>query len=102
MAHQVAPQTTFQRRDDAGSESGEGKPSRSGRSLLSEVPTMAADVPGKIANLFPSPSEIPPEAELLPGGVPYPMGDRYLIDGEVRRWSGPFAEIRSPICMMHG
>ncbi|NBF04658.1 aldehyde dehydrogenase family protein [Pseudomonas sp. Fl5BN2] len=46
-----------------------------------------------LSNLFPAAADIP-EAYRLPD----PMEQRdYLVDGELRTWSGPLAQVRSPI-----
>jgi len=51
--------------------------------------------PLNIATLFPTAAEIPPA---------YRLGDaieqrHYLVNGELRDWSGPLAPVRSPICL---
>ena len=49
----------------------------------------------QLADLFPSPDEIPAQFCLDTGGyVPC-----YLQDGEVRLWDGPLAPVSSPICL---
>lgn len=44
---------------------------------------------------FPAESEIPVEMRLEPGAV----SGLWLCDGEVRTWTGPLDEVRSPICV---
>lgn len=46
------------------------------------------------AVLFPGPGEVPAEHDL----VDYPDGGLYLIDGEVRRWAGERAPVKSIVC----
>lgn len=48
--------------------------------------------------LFPAAGEVPPEHDQ---GV-YPDGRNYLIGGEVRRWAGPTAPVRSVVCERRG
>ena len=46
-----------------------------------------------LSNLFPAASDIP-EAYRLPD----PVEQRdYLVDGQLRIWNGPLAQVRSPI-----
>jgi glyceraldehyde-3-phosphate dehydrogenase (NADP+) len=45
---------------------------------------------------FPSADEIPAEARLV---EPARWNAQYLIDGEIRTWSGPTEDVRSPICL---
>jgi len=47
---------------------------------------------------FPSVDQIPLEVNI--STVPYEM--RYLIDGQIRTWSGPAQEIYSPVCIEDG
>lgn len=54
-----------------------------------------ADNRAKVASLFPRAQDVPPEHAL---GV-YEGGDRWLVDGEVRRWSGPTTPVDSPVCL---
>lgn len=56
------------------------------------------DIPSRVGTLFPSPADIP-EAHRLPSRVDQ---DEYLIGGEIRRWSGPRAEVASPIFLHSG
>jgi glyceraldehyde-3-phosphate dehydrogenase (NADP+) len=59
----------------------------------------SVEVPAKIETMFPSLADVPPEADFAPGGGLYPHGDLYLIDGEVRCWTGSTDEVRSPVCV---
>jgi len=59
----------------------------------------AADVKARIDGLFPRIEDIPPAADLAPNGGTYADGDLYLIDGEVRRWTGESQEVTSPVCV---
>jgi glyceraldehyde-3-phosphate dehydrogenase (NADP+) len=49
----------------------------------------------KIAQLFPRQSDVPAEHEI----GRYEGADRYLIDGEIRRFRGPLVEVESPVCI---
>jgi len=49
----------------------------------------------QIESIFPEEGEIP---ERLLAGIPIHQ-DRYLINGKVRRWSGPMQEVYSPVCV---
>jgi glyceraldehyde-3-phosphate dehydrogenase (NADP+) len=64
--------------------------------------TAPADIHTRIETMFPKLSEVPAEADFAPGGGLYQDGDQYLIDGEVRRWTGATDEVRSPICVENG
>jgi glyceraldehyde-3-phosphate dehydrogenase (NADP+) len=55
----------------------------------------AVDIADKIASLFPTPDDIPPAVRLE---TPLRQ-DVYLINGELRRWTGPVQEIFSPVCI---
>lgn len=57
------------------------------------------DVPAKIETMFPQADQIPPEVDFAPGGGTYTEGDLYLIDGEVRQWTGRTNEVLSPVCV---
>lgn len=57
------------------------------------------DVPAKIETMFPQADAIPAEVDFAPGGGTYPDGDLYLIDGEVRRWTGRMNDVLSPVCV---
>jgi glyceraldehyde-3-phosphate dehydrogenase (NADP+) len=56
----------------------------------------------RLDSLFPELSATPPEADFAPGGGVCTRGLEYLIDGEVRRWSGPTEEVLSPIAVRSG
>ncbi|MDY6953567.1 MAG: aldehyde dehydrogenase family protein, partial [Thermodesulfobacteriota bacterium] len=49
----------------------------------------------QIASIFPKEEEIP---ERVLAGIPVHQ-DRFLINGEVRRWRGPMQEVYSPVCV---
>ena len=59
----------------------------------------AADVKARIDGLFPRIEDVPAAADFAPSGGIYPGGDLYLIDGEVRRWTGESHEVTSPVCV---
>jgi glyceraldehyde-3-phosphate dehydrogenase (NADP+) len=56
-------------------------------------------VKARIEGLFPQIGDIPAAADFAPNGGTYPHGDLYLIDGEVRRWTGESQEVTSPVCV---
>ena len=43
---------------------------------------------------------MPAAADFAPGGGVHPDGTLYLIDGEVRRWTGATSEVTSPVCVV--
>ena len=49
-------------------------------------------------NLFPSAARIPEQYRL---DIPIEQRE-YLLDGQLQRWDGPLASVRSPICLTHG
>ncbi|MCQ4323983.1 NADP-dependent glyceraldehyde-3-phosphate dehydrogenase [Stutzerimonas stutzeri] len=49
-------------------------------------------------NLFPSAARIPEQYRL---DIPIEQRE-YLLDGQLHRWEGPLASVRSPICLTHG
>ncbi len=49
-------------------------------------------------NLFPSAARIPEQYRL---DIPIEQRE-YLLDGQLQRWEGPLASVRSPICLTHG
>ena len=53
------------------------------------------DIKEKIASLFPTPDSIPPDMRL---GTP-PRQDVYLVNGELRRWTGAMQDVFSPVCI---
>lgn len=55
-------------------------------------------IENRLRETFPTPDQIPPEYRLDPSGY-----ERlYLLDGQVRPWDGPLAEVSSPICLNEG
>ncbi len=52
----------------------------------------------KIRRMFPAAGEVPAEFN-LDGPV---VCDRYLVDGELRRWEGPMRDVLSPVCVRDG
>lgn len=62
----------------------------------------ATDVKARIDNLFPRIEDVPATADFAPNGGTYAGGDLYLIDGEVRQWTGESHEVTSPICVTRG
>ncbi len=61
---------------------------------------MATDVKTRIDGLFPRLEDVPASADFAAGGGTYGDGDLYLVDGEIRRWTGDTHEVTSPICVM--
>lgn len=59
---------------------------------------MATAAKQRPAAFFPSVDRIPPNVKI--STEPYEM--RYLIDGEIRTWSGPAQDIDSPVCLEDG
>ena len=56
------------------------------------------ETPQQLADLFPSPGEIPAEFHLDPGSyAPF-----HLLDGHVRLWDGRLDPVSSPICLRQG
>ena len=53
------------------------------------------DITEQIASLFPTPDRIPPEVRLE---TPLRQ-DAYLVNGELRRWTGPMQDVFSPVCI---
>lgn len=52
-----------------------------------------------------SPAPVFPKADQIPEHVRiryYDQGTRYLINGQVRQWSGPCQEVLSPVCLADG
>ena len=58
-----------------------------------------AEVKTRIDGLFPRIEDIPATADFAPNGGTYADGDLYLVDGEVRRWTGESQEVTSPVCV---
>jgi glyceraldehyde-3-phosphate dehydrogenase (NADP+) len=52
----------------------------------------------KLRDAFPAPGEIPQEFRL----DKTPFERQYLLDGKIRTWDGPLAEVSSPICVKRG
>jgi glyceraldehyde-3-phosphate dehydrogenase (NADP+) len=57
-----------------------------------------APSPEQLETLFPAEADIPAEHRI----DPREYERRYLIDGEIRTWEGPTAEVSSPICLRSG
>ncbi len=58
----------------------------------------SANLAGRLAEAFPTAGQIPAECRLDTRSY-----ERlYLINGELREWTGPLAEISSPICLREG
>ena len=51
------------------------------------------DVASKIRSLFPAPDRVPPDVRLE---IPLRQ-DAYLVNGELRRWTGPMQDVFSPL-----
>src|SRR5512143_3562096 len=60
------------------------------------------DVRSRIDALFPRIEDVPAAADFAPGGGVYSGGDLYLVDGEVRRWTGESRPVTSPVCVTKG
>jgi glyceraldehyde-3-phosphate dehydrogenase (NADP+) len=58
------------------------------------------DVRPRLDALFPRIEDVPAAADFAPGGGVHPDGTLYLIDGEVRRWTGATSEVTSPVCVV--
>jgi glyceraldehyde-3-phosphate dehydrogenase (NADP+) len=63
---------------------------------------MAPTIAARIASQFPRHDEIPQEADFAPAGGLYEKGVEYLIDGEIRTWTGEVGQVVSPVCMIRG
>jgi glyceraldehyde-3-phosphate dehydrogenase (NADP+) len=57
------------------------------------------DVRRRLESLFPRVEDVPAAADFAPGGGEYEDGRLYLIDGEVRAWTGATGEVSSPVCL---
>jgi len=57
------------------------------------------DVRARLESLFPRLEAVPEAVDFAPGGGVYPDGTLYLIDGEVRRWTGATSQVTSPVCV---
>ena len=53
----------------------------------------------RLESLFPRLEDVPASADFAPAGGEYADGTLYLVDGEVRRWTGATAEVSSPVCV---
>ncbi len=60
------------------------------------------DVRSRIDALFPRIEDVPAAADFAPGGGLYLDGALYLVDGEVRRWTGDSHAVTSPVCVAKG
>ncbi len=60
---------------------------------------MADDVRKRVASLFPRQQDVPAEADFAPSGGRYGKGVEYLVDGEIRTWTGETSEVLSPVCI---
>lgn len=60
---------------------------------------MTQEIRKKIEALFPCEKDIPREIDFAPCGGTYEGGMTYLIDGELRAWSGRTSEVLSPVCI---
>jgi len=52
-----------------------------------------------VESLFPRLEDVPASADFAPTGGEYADGTLYLVDGEVRRWTGATADVWSPVCV---
>ncbi len=57
------------------------------------------DVRSRIEALFPRIEDVPTGVDFAPAGGVYPHGELYLVDGEVRRWTGDSHAVTSPVCV---
>lgn len=55
-----------------------------------------------LMQLFPTLDKVPAAFDFAPGGGLFEDGHHYLVNGEVRRWSGHTEEVVSPICIRDG
>ena len=60
---------------------------------------METSVKQRVAELFPRASEIPASADFAPNGGLYGDGTAYLVNGEIRRWTGASADTLSAVCL---
>ena len=57
--------------------------------------SLNGDLSGRLSAAFPAPEQVPQEFRVEAGGY-----ERlYLLDGEIRSWQGPVAEVSSPLCL---
>lgn len=57
------------------------------------------DIRSRIEKLWPKAHDVPGTHDFAPGGGLYERGDLYLVDGEVRKWSGAMEKVYSPLCV---
>jgi glyceraldehyde-3-phosphate dehydrogenase (NADP+) len=62
----------------------------------------APDIRQRLDALVPRIEDVPSTADFAPGGGVYADGTLYLVDGEVRRWTGGTSEVTSPVCVQTG
>ncbi|MBI5498085.1 MAG: aldehyde dehydrogenase family protein [Deltaproteobacteria bacterium] len=60
---------------------------------------MTTSVDQRLAEMFPRRDSIPAEHDFPAGGGTYAGGRQYLVDGEVRTWSGAVEDVSSPVCL---
>jgi glyceraldehyde-3-phosphate dehydrogenase (NADP+) len=60
---------------------------------------MAEDVRKRVASLFPRQQDVPVDADFALSGGRYGKGVEYLVDGEIRTWTGETSEVLSPVCI---
>jgi glyceraldehyde-3-phosphate dehydrogenase (NADP+) len=60
------------------------------------------DVSARIDALFPRIKDVPDTADFAPGGGVFTDGRSYLVDGEIRGWTGECNEVTSPVCVTRG
>jgi glyceraldehyde-3-phosphate dehydrogenase (NADP+) len=60
---------------------------------------MSQDAANKLEPLFPTMAEIPAGADFAPVGGTFDGGTSYLVDGEIRTWTGRTQDVLSPICI---
>ncbi|MCW8133088.1 MAG: NADP-dependent glyceraldehyde-3-phosphate dehydrogenase [Planctomycetota bacterium] len=53
----------------------------------------------KIETMFPAAADVPAAADFSPNGGLYEGGLLYLVDGQVKRWSGASETVLSPVCV---
>jgi glyceraldehyde-3-phosphate dehydrogenase (NADP+) len=64
--------------------------------------TTTQDVDSRIASLFPTAAQVPADTQVAPDGGPYSDGLNYLVDGQVKRWTGKTEDVKSCICIRDG
>ena len=58
-------------------------------------------IPDRVASLFPGREDVPAAADFAPGGT-YGEGTAYLVNGEIRQWTGQTEDMLSAICLRDG